>query len=91
MKTLLKSIFTFILSLLITQSFSQINLANSTPVVENFNSMSTLTSNALSTSWRIQRSSTPSFSSGTRSVNQQSSNGSPTTQCVARLGQYHYQ
>lgn len=79
MKTLLKSIFTFILILSITQSFSQINLANSTPVVENFNSMSNLTSNALSTSWRIQRSSTPSFSSGTRSVNQQSSSGSPTT------------
>ncbi len=79
MKNLLKSIFTFILSLLFTQSYSQINLANSTPVVENFNSMSTLTSNALSTNWRVQRSTTPTFSGGTRSVNVQSSSGSPTT------------
>ena len=72
-----------ILSILVlfttTKLFSQTNIPNTTTVVENFNLMSTSTTTALPSSWRIHRSGTPTFTGGTRNLTTQASSGSPTT------------
>lgn len=59
-------------------SKAQTPIPDATPVIENFNSMSTSTTNALPATWRFHRSGTPSYSSGTRNLGVQASSGSPT-------------
>src|SRR5690606_39347553 len=48
--------------------WGQISIATSDPIVEDFNSMGTATTDALSANWRIHQNSTPSFTSGTRTL-----------------------
>jgi hypothetical protein len=68
-----------ILVLFTTKLFSQTNIPNTTTVVENFNTMSTSTTTALPSSWRIHRSGTPTFTGGTQNLTSQASSGSPVT------------
>jgi len=79
-----------ILSILVlfttTKLFSQTNIPSTTTVVENFNLMSTSTTTALPSSWRIHSSSTPTFTGGTQNLGLQSSSGSPATGATYNWG-----
>ncbi len=62
--------------------YGQISVANTTPVVENFDGMGTSTTGALGNSplnsnWKVQRIATPAWAGGTVDVGQQASTGSP--------------
>lgn len=59
-----------------TESKAQIAISNTTPITQNFDAMGSGTS--LPASWRMHRSATPVFSSGSTTVGAQASSGSPT-------------
>jgi hypothetical protein len=66
--------------------FSQLNIPNTTTVVENFNLMSTSTTGALPSSWRIHRNANPTFTGGTQDLGVQASSGSPATGATYNWG-----
>jgi hypothetical protein len=58
-------------------SFAQISIPNTTPVVENFNSMNATTT--APTNWRIHQNAAPTWAGGTNTLGFQNSSGSPAT------------
>jgi hypothetical protein len=69
---------TLFLSFIYLPLFAQLSLTDVAPISENFDALGTSTTDALSTNWRIHRSSTPTFTGGTRTLTNQASSGSPT-------------
>jgi hypothetical protein len=58
-------------------SFAQISIPNTTPVVENFNSMNATTT--APANWRIHQNAAPTWAGGTNALGFQASSGSPAT------------